>query len=318
MLWEAFHNAINQKDEEKVALPQISEVEIDNLFIEFLQYINAPKEWFAIYQKLKDNNLITFIKSNNETDDSVCYKDSSGILRITITTDGTIRSFWSLVHEFCHYIAMQNRIDTEPFSIAEFPSIFFEKLAGIFLINKGYKKEVADEITKSRKENNIELYLGLLPLFIDIVKYSKEGYVRREEKINFQKEQRRILRETREKLMEIEKNAGLNPNPEDYKTPDYDIEKLVDEDCQTLIMGFVENGLLVLNGYQYLFSTFLAEKIINKLQEDDTIISKMIMIADNLTNMNLQKILSIFEIEDIFDKNNPTDKGFSKVKKTQS
>jgi len=290
MLWEAFHDAINQKDEEKVELSKISPEVLDNLFSEFLHYINAPEAWFEVYQKLKDNNLITFIKSDNETDDSVCYKDTSDILRITITTDGTIRSFWSLVHEFCHYIAMQNDINTEPFSITEFPSIFFEKLAGIFLTNKGYQTEVTNAVTKSRKENNIEIYLGLLPLFIDIVKYSKEGYVGREEKIKFQREQIRILRETRKKLMEIEINAGLNPNPEDYKTPNYDVEKLVDTDCQMLVNCFVENGLLVLNGYQYLFSTFLAEKILKMSEEDDTVISKMIMITDNVSVLKVGEL----------------------------
>ena len=285
------------------------------MFTEFLYYINAPTAWFETYQKLKENNLIIFTTKNNGLDGSICYRDSSDILRIKITTDGTIESLVSLVHEFCHYIEMEKDIDTSSFSISEFPSIFFEKIAAIFLTHKGYKKEIIDEITNSRKQNNIEIYSSLSPLFIDIMKYLKDGYVSREEKIKFQKAQFRVLKETKEQLMQVEKDAGLNPNPEDYKMPDYDIEALVDEDCQTLVTCFVENGMLVLNGYQYLFSSFLADKILNMSQEDNTIINQMVMIADNLTNMNLKKILSIFNIEDIFDKDNQTKKGFSKTKK---
>ena len=317
MFEESFKYMIDQGSKGKIELPQISKIELDNLFIEFLYYINAPKTWFETYQKLKENNLIEFIKTDNEIDDSLCYRDSSDTLRITINTDGTIKGFASLVHEFCHYLEMKKNINTSSFSISEFPSIFFERIAGIFLTNKGYQKEIIYDITNSRKQNNIDIYSKLSPLFLDIAKYWKEGYVSREAKIKFQKEQFRVVRETKQMLMQIEIAAGLNPNPEDYQMPEYDVETLIDEDCQTLITCFVENGLLVLNGYQYIFSTFIAEKTLNMFEEDNTIISKMIMITDDLPNMNLQKILDTLGIKEIFEKDNSTNKDLIKTKKIE-
>ena len=69
-----------------------------------------------------------------------------------------------------------------------------------------------------------------------------------------------------------------------------------------------QNGLTV---------TSIAEKTLNMFEEDNTIISKMIMITDDLPNMNLQKILDTLGIEEIFEKDNSTNKDLIKTKKIE-
>lgn len=44
--------------------------------------------------------------------------------------------------------------------------------------------------------------------------------------------------------------------------PKIDIGKEVDNECDKLIHQFLQDGLLIINGYQYLLDTYLSEKII--------------------------------------------------------
>ena len=74
-----------------------------------------------------------------------------------------------------------------------------------------------------------------------------------------------------------------------------DLEKRADDYCDFLIDFFIEEGLLF--GYQYLFDTYLAEQVLNKREQDNTIIKKMINVTNNLGMTSVKDILTLFGIE---------------------
>ena len=76
-----------------------------------------------------------------------------------------------------------------------------------------------------------------------------------------------------------------------------DIEKDVDDECDLMIDSFIKEGLLVINGYQYLLDSYLVEQVLNRRNNDNTIIEKMINVTDNLGTTSVKDILTLFGIE---------------------
>lgn len=301
ILMKSINNIPTQENEKQIELPTITIQEFDNLFYEFLKSINAPKSWEQMYDDLKTNNRISFEKQVDNPDHSKCYRDDNNILRILISTDGTIKSFCSFVHEFTHYVTMQDAVTFSQFSIEEFPSIFFERISAEFLKNKGYQIKIMDKVIKDRYQNNFDIYINLLPIFQDIQSFIKKGPILRTDKIEFLKNQFRIVQETKEKLIKIWKQNGKSISDLSFlEQPKIDIPSAVDKECDSLIDRFIQDGLLVMNGYQYLLDTFLAENVLKKLKNDPTIISRMINITNNLRSINLQDILIEFDMSNSF------------------
>lgn len=185
MLTQSLNNVLAQQSETEIELPTITIQEFDNLFNEFLVYINAPKSWKQAYDELKSSGRISFEKQVEDLDTSMCYRDDNDVLRILVSTDGTIKCFCSFVHEFMHYIPMQDSMTLTQFSISEFPSIFFEKISAQFLRDKGYKQDVVDRVVRDRNKNNTEIYTGISSLFNDISAYINGGAISRDKKILF-------------------------------------------------------------------------------------------------------------------------------------
>ena len=208
MLTQSLNNVLAQESETEIKLPTITIQEFDNLFNEFLVYINAPKSWKQAYDELKSSGRISFEKQVEDLDTSMCYRDDNDVLRILVSTDGTIKSFCSFVHEFMHYIPMQDSINLTQFSISEFPSIFFEKISAQFLRDKGYKQDVVDRVVRDRNKNNTEIYTGISSLFNDISAYINGGAISRDKKILFWENNFRAIQETREKLAKLMEENG--------------------------------------------------------------------------------------------------------------
>lgn len=97
------------------------------------------------------------------------------------------------------------------------------------------------------------------------------------------------------------------------KPPQIDIPKDVDEECDSLTDCFIQNGLLVIDGYQYLLDSYLAEEVLKKAADDTSVIPKMINVTDNLGTMNLKDILTEFSIQGMTD--DATEKSNVKLKK---
>ena len=301
MLTQSLNNVLSQQQETEIELPTITIQEFDNLFNEFLVYINAPKSWKQAYDELKSSGRISFEKQVEDLDTSMCYRDDNDVLRILVSTDGTIKCFCSFVHEFMHYIPMQDSMTLTQFSISEFPSIFFEKISAQFLRNKGYKQDVVDKVVRDRNKNNTEIYTGISSLFNDISAYINGGAISKDKKILFWENNFRAIQETRKKLAKLMEENGEQVDISFLEAFKIDIPKEIDKECDSLIDSFIQNGLLVINGYQYLLDTYLAEEVLKRSNDDTSIIPRMINVTDNLGNMNLKDILTEFNIQGIID-----------------
>jgi len=312
MLTQSFKNFLVLRQKKEIKLPTITIQEFDDLFNEFLIYINAPKSWKQAYDELKSSGRISFENQIEGLNASKCYIDDNNILRILVSIDGTIKYFCDFVHEFIHYISMQYSMTLKQISISEFPSIFFEKISAKFLRYKGYKRDVVDKVIRDRNENNIEIYMKISSLFNDISTFINNGPISREQKMLLWENNFRLIQEAKEELVKMTgENEKIDISFLEFSK--FDIHKKVDKECDSLIDSFIQNGLLVINGYQYLLDTYLAEEVLRKLEYDTSILPRMIDVTDNLGNMNLKDILKEFNIQDIID--DTKEKGNIKTKK---
>ena len=134
-------------------LQKVSEEDLENIFFGFLDKIKAPKEWKETYIDLKINNRIIFEESKDGKDNSKCFIDDDGIRKIKVTTDGTINVFISFVHEFIHYVSLQKNMP--PFSLLEFLSIYYERVAAFHLISIGFDENIIKSVIENRNKNNL-------------------------------------------------------------------------------------------------------------------------------------------------------------------
>ena len=282
-------------------LQKFSLEDLENIFFGFLDKIKAPKEWKEIYIDLKNNNRIIFEESKDGKDNSKCFIDNDGIRKIKVTTDGTVNDFISFVHEFIHYISLQK--DMPPFSLLEFPSIYYERVAAIHLINIGFDENIIKSVIENRNKNNFGKYYDLFGILLDMCRYNKKGNIIREDKIELLKKATEATNECVENLINIFLEAG-NPTDElqSLIIKDCDFGKKVDDECDYYTIEFIKNGLLVLNGYQYLTDSYLADSVLEKEEDDDTIFDKMVFITENLSDFNIETISKYIGIEDAFTK----------------
>ena len=282
-------------------LQKLSLEDLENIFFGFLDKIKAPKEWKEIYIDLKNNNRIIFEESKDGKDNSKCFIDDDDIRKIKVTTDGTINVFISFVHEFIHYVSLQK--DMPPFSLLEFPSIYYERVAAFHLISIGFDENIIKSVIENRNKNNFGKYYDLFGILLDMCRYNKKGNIIREDKVELLKKATEATNECVENLINIFLEAG-NPTDElqSLIIKDCDFGKKVDDECDYYIMEFIKNGLLVLNGYQYLTDSYLADSVLEKEDDDDTIFDKMVFITENLSDFNIETISKYLGIEDVFTK----------------
>lgn len=275
--------------------------DLENIFFGFLDKIKAPKEWKETYIDLKNNNRIIFEESKDGKDNSKCFIDDDGIRKIKVTTDGTINVFISFVHEFIHYVSLQK--DMPPFSLLEFPSIYYERVAAFHLISIGFDENIIKSVIENRNKNNFGKYYDLFGILLDMCRYNKKGNIIREDKVELLKKATEATNECAENLINIFLKAGKPVDDlQSLIIKDYDFGKEVDNECDYYIMEFIKNGLLVLDGYQYLTDSYLADSVLEKEEDDDTIFDKMVFITENLSNFNIETISKYLGIEDAFTK----------------
>lgn len=281
-------------------LQKLSLEDLENIFFGFLDKIKAPKGWKEMYIDLKNNDRIIFEESKDGKDNSKCFIDDDGIRKIKVTTDGTINVFISFVHEFIHYVSLQKNMP--PFSLLEFPTIYYERVAAIYLINIGFDENIIRSVIEDRNNNNFDIYYDLIGIFLDICRYNKKGNIVREEKIELLKKATESTNECIENLINIFLEAEKPIDElQSLIIKDYDYGKKVDNECDYYIIEFIKNGLLVLDGYQYLTDSYLADRVLEK-EDDDTTLDKMIYITENLSNFNIKTISKYLGIEDTFTK----------------
>lgn len=295
---ESIALALSLPKESDYDLPKVFLKNFEKLFFDFLDSIRAPERWKNLYTKLKKENKLLFEESTDGLDHSEVFMDVDGIRKIRVTTDGTIKCFVSFVHEFMHYVSLQG--DMPPFSLLEFSPIYYEKVAANYLIKIGYDENIVKQVIRDRNKNNLDIYSSLFSLLIDICKYNKKGLITKEEKIEPLKKSMEIIYDTQKKLVKICEEAGEPIEDIEFlNMPNYNYEELVNKECDENITRFIKDGILVLNGYQYLTDSYLANSILEK-QDDDNTLDKMIFITEHLENFNIEKIIRCFGIDNTF------------------
>ena len=268
---------INYYEKKQIELPELSDKELDNLFYEYLNYINAPKDWFEKYEYLKKEKLI----KNN---------------------DKTIKKLSRFIHEFFHCISLQNITDvSEYFYISEFPSIFYEKKFYEFLEGKKeYSKDIIDFISHNREENNYNISSNLEPILVDILIYETNGSIKKEKKIEYYTNKLNYYKEFIDKINKVIKKQKTKIKIKliENEYENINIEEFVNQEYDYNTIEIIKNGFQIINGYQYLLDTILADNILEKSKTDTTIMQKMIEVTNNFKNMKLNKIMELFNIEE--------------------
>ena len=94
-----------------------------------------------------------------------------------------------------------------------------------------------------------------------------------------------------------------------------DANVIVKRECDKFIDNFLEDKFLVVDGYQYLVATFINDMIDIKYGSDNRDISKIVYVINNMDNIDLEKILDILDIRDIFLDISSKNESVSRVKR---
>lgn len=294
-LYEQMKTDIMAKDDNnELKLPDISLDDIDKLFYEFLENINAPSNWKILYDELKNNGLLTYKYDENKS--SSCYIDENGKLKIDIVSNGLF-AFIALVHEFAHYVTLYGKLEFAPYSISELPSIFFEKMALNFLRTKGYQQETIDFLARKRIKNNINIFSMVFPLFMDINYLINGGKNMKEDKVKLYEENINVFKETIYKINELSSiKSSLN-----LAMFESDPEEIINRNCDRSINLYLKYGMVLLTSYQYLLDTFLADEILKLKNNNPNIITNMFEITIELRNCTLKSILDSFGLKELLN-----------------
>lgn len=276
-------------------LKQLTNEEFDKLFCEFLTYINAPQKWFEFYNYLKVNNLIEF-EYNNEFENGKCYFDEKeNKWKISLISNGTMRTFVTFVHEFIHYVSLSQNPDIN-FSLLEFPSIYYENIAARFLKDNGYEEEIVDEILNWRNANNYELYAAQIIQFREVLEYKKNGTFSIEKRIELNRNLIDGLNQYKINMVKLLKNEGLNDIPQSlFNLETRDPVEITYQDIDEKINEFIKSGVLILNGYQYLVGSLLSSYILEKNNKKSAN-NDMVFVTEHLQDYSITSIMQLFSI----------------------
>ena len=271
-------------------LPKLNRIKLDKYFRGFLKEINKDGILLEIY---KDAIRKKKIKFNKNYKGSYCViKDDSVTLEIKET--GTIEDFYSLSHEFMHYVSHTYNKDSIPFALEEFPSIFFEKYALDFLEKNGYSKESVEVLHDFRFNDIKEKSFGMLNFLIaDIIDKTKGKEV--------------TDKRLREYLLVLNKIIKKK-NEEDEKTEDIDllsqeeiddyIKAEKDQRPKSYFVWLIE----YVEAFRYTISSYLAFNIYEKLKEDNILIEKVIEYVLYANKPTFKDTIELFGIENDYEK----------------
>ncbi len=257
---------------------------LEQLFLEYLDYIKAPQIWYEKFSYLRKNNFIEYLnsESNLNNNDSCCYIDKVDKKRkLKIDNADTIIGLTNLAHEFAHYIAEEH--GNSAILIRELPSIYFENIACKFLIEKSFDKEKINKIVANRGFTNFLTYSKISDILFKLKLYVTNGKIT--------KEDFKIPLELYLKYIKLENNNKTNNN-EDYLL---EISRLADKKCDKMNQSIIENDVFILSGINYLVATIIVEELLKR--PDTETIPQMLIITNSFYDYNFKKILDSLNIQ---------------------
>lgn len=192
--------------------------------------------------------------------------------------------------------------------LSEIPSVFFERRVINFLKNKGY---CINDIISIRIFDNYRIMKKLTSLFIDMDMFYENGFISFKQKADGYL----WIEDDKSEIFNLAEEIGIGDNKLLQSILSLDVNVIVDRECDKFINKFIEDGLFIVDGYQYLVATFMNDMIDAKYGSDNMDVSKMVYVINNIDNMDLEKILDIFDIRDVFLDISRKNKVVSRVKK---
>ena len=297
----------NYKEEKH---PKLKRKDLDSLFKEYLLYIDPSKEYLNIYEKMKEEDRIIYLDQLKKTDQDrlfamldihdTNYRDFVSITDkgpfLFITRKGNISDFVTLAHEFTHFISYsKNNMVVSPV-VREFPSMFYELLANVFLQNKGYSSKDTGNIA-DRRFKDIYIASDMFDIFnyyLDL--YKENDCVNKEVDVKRSKE--RIYNYA--KTIGIDKFASLLKEDSTLNNPYIQ----ADEYSISALIAHFKNPYLINDGFYYSAGGFFATKYLEMfINSDDkeSILKEMKEYTTNMSNINIDNLFNRVE-EDIKDK----------------
>ena len=340
------------------------DIDIDKLFFEFLDYINAPSEWRDYYDGLLEKRALTIeiVKDEHagtkkQDEEGEQRANTTHVNLIPIIKNGKLQvedisnikiqkankadAFIILVHEFIHYVNWNKLLDkvnehlllfvprngvlgedeykhvndvvnmfhSQRFKLLEFPSIFFEKVSAYFLACKFPQKFSTSSLLVFRPFSELYNYIVFFYVWLDLKR--RKEFNRIDKKNGFKPIELNDLHEKLNKILdEIDFNGwqdevGIKRIPfyvrwncsrEDYRRESEDAfgNSFYDQ-LKSIVLGSDDILLCI----AYALGNFLADYLIDQLDNDPTIIERMVRVVDEGT-LCLEDITCEFNLYELF------------------
>lgn len=296
-----------QTKDTKVSLENITFAQYDRLCKEYLIKIDPSLKWLKIYLASQENGNIKYLKDGVGKWESL-NKDGINIINAPLT--GTIEDVVSTIHEFSHYIVLENLQEGEsiPRTLAEFPSLFFEENIYAFLLEKGYSKEQILTLKNQRKNWTEENSMAVLPYLNYLKEYILEGPLTEEKLKQYLSRVCFYIEnsyETIQQLPSFSESASL--------LLESDMQALIDNECLVRNTFLIRKNDVLLE-YPYVIGSYLAE-VANELSTtDDMVIPDILNYTEQLGSISPRIIFDRFNIS-LLNRAEQIQKQYTKNKK---
>lgn len=273
------------------SLPKMNKLKLEQYFKEFLNEINPEGILLRIYNEALKNKKI---KISKKYQNSYCVVENNDAT-LEIKETGTIEDFFTLSHEFMHYVMHVYNKDSIPYSLEEFPSIFFEKYALDFLENKGYSTEELEVLHDFRICDMKEKSFGILNFLIaDIIDKSRGKEVDDKRLREFVTNLNELIERRNAEIRNI---YGTKEDGSDYLTP-YDVEEYIKTDIDERTKSYFLGLIQYVEAFRYPISAYVAFNTYEKLKENKGLINQVIDYMLYSKNQSFKETIELFELEE--------------------
>lgn len=249
--------------------PALSLTDTNTLTFKFFDDVKAPKIWYEKYKYLRDKDLISY--SDGPKAFSGCIT-RDGIKKIVIARTNTIEEFPILMHEFAHYMDLDDDDSNENLlAILEIPSIYFEELAATYLVTHGYSNTVLGVVRSNRNLSNVESS-QILKAIVSLVKRIYENECL-----------------SKDDILTAFTIGEFIPENIDER-----IEAKINQSVDKLNSYLAKQNTLYANCLGYVIGTLVAREASGMSQE--TVLPVMFDIASNLNSYDLDKVVEALNL----------------------